>query len=320
MNSFNGSNLLKTVITIVIILMMSEYIHADVYFEDGFSDANLASRGWYDDTSNQTVIYDSERGGNVLQFNYSATGMITPCGPLRHILPEAETIHVRYYIKYSDNWSWTGLSYGPHEFYLLTNKQSSWDGPSYTNLTCYIEVNNGKPHVILQDGMNINTSKINQDLTQVTEDRAIAGGNGCSSDGYSYCGAYSSNGTWNNSKGWMTNNVLITNGKWYLIEAEFKLNSITNGISVPDGHIKYWLNNNLIINHENVILRTDKNAGMKFNQLIIGPYFHPGVPHAQKCWIDDLKVSNDFIGGAIPGQDDVTPPVKPTGVTLQVLP
>lgn len=285
------------------------------YINEAFTDANLAARGWYDGTAGHRVVYDAERAGNVLELNFPTTGGQTGLGALRHAISESDTVHVRYYVKYSTNWEWTGQSYGPHEFLIMTNKQSSYAGPAYTNLTCYIEVNNGKPHLIIQDSMNIDSARINQDLTQVTENRAVAGGNGCNPDGYEYCSAYNSGGNWNNNKGWKTPTSQIQNGKWYLVEAEFKMNSIVNGKAVADGHVKYWLNNSLLINHENVILRTGQNPNMLFNQVMIAPYYHNGVPHPQTFWVDDFVVSNAFIGGVIQGLD-TTPPAQPTGVKV----
>lgn len=304
----------------IIVMFYPMMCNATTIFDEVFNDANLATRGWYDGTTGYYVVYDTERGGNVLEQNFSTAGAVsTGLGALRHSIPETETIYIRYYVKYSDNWEWTNQNYGPHEIYLLTNMQSSYSGPAWTNLTCYIEVNNGKPHVILQDGMNIDTTMINQDLTQITENRAVAGGNGCNPDGYDYCSAYSSGGRWYNNKGWRTPSAMIQNNKWYLVEVEYKMNSIVNGKAVADGHVKYWLNNSLVISHENVILRTGQHPSQKFNQVMIAPYYHNGVPHPQKYWIDDFVVSDSFIGGGVPGQD-TTPPAPPTGVKANIVP
>ncbi len=191
----------------------------DIYFKEEFTDSNLASRGWYDGTAGHKVVFDSQRQSNVLELLYPTTGGQTGLGALRHGTPATDKIHIRFFVKYSDNWTWTGQAYGPHEIYILTNKQSAYSAPAWTNMTAYIEVNNGRPHLIIQDGMNIDSSRINQDLTQITENRAVAGGNGCSPGGYDYCSAYSSGGRWYNGKGWKAPTALIQNGKWYLVEA-----------------------------------------------------------------------------------------------------
>jgi len=200
------SGLCKSCLCILWVLLLTPFFAQAaseplVYFSEDFLDSNFVSRGWYDGLSGYKVVTDVERGNNVLEINYPTFGGQTGLGALRHSVPDTEVIHVRYYIKYSDNWEWTGQAYGPHEIYLLTNKQSAYAGPAYTNLTCYIEFNNGKPHWSIQDGMNIDTTRIYQDLTQITENRAVAGGNGCGSDGYEVCTAYYSGGKWMNGKG-----------------------------------------------------------------------------------------------------------------------
>jgi hypothetical protein len=35
---------------------------------------------------------------------------------------------------------------------------------------------------------------------------------------------------------------------------------------------------------------------MKFNQFMMLPYFHDGVPHDQTLWIDELAVSTSRLG------------------------
>lgn len=290
-----------------------------IFFKEGFDDLNLSTRGWYSVSSNQTVVYDADRKGNVLQIYAPQAGLVSGIS-MRHAIPETESVHVRYFIKYSENWEWTGQMYGPHEIQILTNRQAATADQACTNLTCYIEANNGKPHLVLQDALNINTSSINKDLTNVTENRAVAGGNGCGADGAEYCSAYFSTAAWRwlNGKGWKTSETMIANNKWYLVEASFKMNSIVNGKAVADGQVKYWLNNKLVIDRENVILRTGQNPDLKFKYIIIAPYYHGGVPHAQGYWIDDFIVGDAYIGGETL-EHDLIAPVKPTGLILRTL-
>ena len=94
------------------------------------------------------------------------------------------------------------------------------------------------------------------------------------------------------------------------------MNSIVNGKAVADGQVKYWLDNTLVINHENVILRTGQHPTMMFNQVMIAPYYHNGVPHPQTFWIDDFIVSNGTISGN--NESDTTPPNPPKGVNAKV--
>jgi hypothetical protein len=53
----------------------------------------------------------------------------------------------------------------------------------------------------------------------------------------------------------------------------------------------------LVVEHTNVLLRSTDFPNMQFNQLLLAPYFGPGLlPHAQKLWIDELAVGTRRIG------------------------
>ena len=52
--------------------------------------------------------------------------------------------------------------------------------------------------------------------------------------------------------------------------------------------LKYWLDGNLLMNHDNVLFRTGQFPTMKFNQFVIAPYIGDGSPVDQTLWIDDL--------------------------------
>ena len=52
-----------------------------------------------------------------------------------------------------------------------------------------------------------------------------------------------------------------------------------------------------MIDHTNVVLRSTDFPNMKFNQLLMAPYFGPGLlPHPQKLWIDELAVGQKRFG------------------------
>jgi hypothetical protein len=53
----------------------------------------------------------------------------------------------------------------------------------------------------------------------------------------------------------------------------------------------------LVVDRNDAILRSTDFPKMKFNQLLMAPYFGPGLlPHAQKPWIDELTVGTQRIG------------------------
>lgn len=270
-----------------------------ILFSEGFEDANLASRGWYDNTNLQVTSAEHIPGSTrALEFNFNQ-GDTSPTtgGAIRKKFTGTEQVYVSYYVKYSSNWQGSNQSYHPHEFYLLTNKSDDWSNLANTHLTAYIEQNEGEPLIAIQDGQNVDTSNINVDLTSVTENRAVAGCNG-DSDGYGPGTCYASGGKYYNGKQWRAganyfqdNSGPYYKNDWHLVEVLFKLNSITNGQANNDGVIKYLYDGVPIIDVADVVFRTGQHADMKFNQFVIGPYIGSGSPVDQSFWIDNLTIS-----------------------------
>jgi hypothetical protein len=291
---------------------------AGILFSESFDDTNLAARGWYDFSTVQLSTAEHVSGSTSsieYRFNQGAT---TPASGkiLRKKFTETDSVYISYHVKYSSNWEGSNRPYHPHEFYLLTNLEDDYAGPAYTHMTAYVEQNEGTPSLSIQDGINVDESKIGIDLTNVTEARAIAGCNG-DSDGYGVGECYASldvpNGSvhWNRKK-WRTEKIFFQDSAgpyyksdWHFVEAYFKLNSIQNGKGTADGQIKYWFDGVLIIDHENVMLRTGQYPNMKFNQLMIGPYIGDGSPVSQTFWVDNLTLST---ARSTPAATDTTPP------------
>ena len=89
---------------------------------------------------------------------------------------------------------------------------------------------------------------------------------------------------------------------WHKIEAFFKMNTISGSVGQPDGIIRHWLDGVLQIEHTDVIMRTNENATMQWEQLILAPYIGDGSPITQTMWVDELTVGteNPNASGAIP--------------------
>lgn len=286
-------------------------------FEESFEDADFASRGWYDNTNLQLSTAEHISGSNSSVEYHFLQGATKPIsgGATRKKFTDTDTIYVSYYVKYSSNWEGSNKSYHPHEFLILSNLDRDWDGPAYNYLTTYIEQNEGEPLVAIQDGKNIDEGNIGVDLTGVTENRAVAGCNG-DSDGYGDGSCYSMGSVHWNGKQWKAGSVYFqdTPGQyykndWHFIEAYLKLNTISGGVGIADGVIKYWYDGNLIIDHNDVILRTGQHPNMKFNQFIIAPWIGDGSPVDQTFWIDNLTVAT---ATSIP----LLPPSAPTNVHM----
>jgi len=268
-----------------------------ILFEEQFEDTDFSSRGWYD-SPGFGLTTDEHAPGSTraveFHFEQGATGPTVRGG--RVLFEETNSVYLSFYIKYSANWTGSDRPYHPHEFHFVTTENGVWVGPAYTHLTTYIEHNEGRPLLAIQDAENIDESRIGEDLTDVTEDRAVAGCNG-SSDGYPD-DCYLSGDTHRNGKRWMADGVYFADSSgpyykndWHFIEAYFQLNSIVEGKGICDGVVRYWYDGEMLIDHDDVLLRTGQHPDMMFNQFMVFPYIGDGSPIDQTMWLDNLTIA-----------------------------
>ena len=187
---------------------------------------------------------------------------------------------MRFYIKLSQGWGWTGRSYHPHLMHFMTTENDKYHGPAASHLTVYIEPQEGKLRLAAQDIQNQDTP---HGLTQ-----------GPLRGGY--------NGTFYDSK-----DVLFTDDEWHCVEAMFRLNTLDPERDRPnaDGIVRGWFDGKLVVDRTDVVLRSTDFPNMKFNQFLLAPYFGPGLlPHEQTLWIDELAVGTERLGRRPDGPGD----------------
>ena len=243
-----------------------------ILFSESFDVANLKSRKWYDMTRIR-IVGDAVAGKSCIEYEWvDKRSKVQGSSSMRRLFRPTDEIHIRFYLKLSKGWDWTGRNYHPHLIHFLTTENSKWHGPAASRLTLYIEPVNGKLRLAAQDIQNKNMP---HGLTQ-----------GPLKGGY--------NGRFYDSR-----EALFGDDKWHCVEAYFKLNTLDFENDRPnhDGIVRGWFDGKLVVEHTDVILRSTDFPKMKFNQLLIAPYFGPGLlPHAQKLWIDELAVSMKRIG------------------------
>ena len=287
---------------------------AVIFFEELFDDGSFAARGWYDGNKSFLLSTTEHIPGSVssAEFHFlEGETSSTNGGARRKLFTLSDSVYLSLYIKHSTSWTGSNEDFHPHQFHFVTNMDSVWVGPAYTYSTLYIETNEGEPLLALQDGKNIDPDNKDVDLTYITEERAIAGCNG-DSDGHGDGSCYSSY-PYVNGKQWRSGSIYFQDSPgpyykndWHFIEAYFQMNSIIDGNGVADGHVKYWYDGELIIDHENVMLRTREHPTMKFNQYIAAPYMGEGSPIDQTFWVDNLTVADSRpIPGDINNDGDV---------------
>ena len=271
----------------------------EIFFTELFEDDNFGARGWYDGSIIRSTSEHIPGSTSSAEYHFLPTATVpTTGGGIRKLFTESESFYLSFYIKHSTSWTGSNEPYHPHQFNVVTNLNSAWVGPAYTYSTLYIETNEGEPLLALQDSNNIDETNIGVDLTDITEERAIAGCNG-NSDGTGNDDCYWAGTAYRNGKKWDAGSIYFQDSPgpyykndWHFIEAYFQMNSIVDGNGIADGHVKYWYDGDLIINHENVMLRTGENPTMRYNQFMIAPYIGDGSPVDQTFWVDDLTVAN----------------------------
>jgi predicted amidohydrolase len=240
-----------------------------VLFREAFDDARLHSRGWYDGEK-WAISKEGARAGGCIEFHWkAATTTPESSSGLRRQFQPTDSVYVRFFLKLSPGWSWSGRSYHPHLMHFLTTENDRYHGPAASHLTLYIEPQAGKLRLAAQD---IENSRAPHGLTQ----GPLRGG---------------FNGRFYDSK-----DVLFTDDTWHCVEALFKLNTLDLQADRPrrDGIVRGWFDGRLVVEQTDVVFRSTDFPNMKFNQYLIAPYFGEGLlPHEQTLWIDDLAVATD---------------------------
>jgi hypothetical protein len=275
-----------------------------VVLQENFQDAGFSGRGWYDDYILPVTTAQHMPGAtSALEIHLAPGAVYAPFGTsARHAFQPTPTLYVSYWVKYSDNWVGSASPDHPHEFYVLSNLDGQYAPLADDWLTAYIETNflggAGTPRIAVQDNRAINrtlgTTPLN--LIGVTEQRSVSGCNGMMETNlFSEC--YGS-GTYNDKQFNRVGTAVFRaqpgagyKGNWNHVEVYLSMNSIVNGVGVPDGVIQYWLNGVPAIDRHDVMFRTGARANLAFAQFVIGPYIGGGSPVDQTIWVDNLTLA-----------------------------
>jgi predicted amidohydrolase len=259
-------------------------------FGEGFDDDRLPTRGWYDGRTFRIDREGTRAGEGCVAFHWKpGTTTTEGSSALRHLFEASETVYVRFFLRLSKGWGWSGRPYHPHLIQFLTTEDGKFHGPAASHLTVYVEPQAGRLRLAAQDIANRDAP---HGLTQ-----------GPLRGGY--------NGTFFDSK-----DELFVNDAWHCVEALFRLNSLDRERDRPnaDGVVRAWFDGELVVERTDVVLRSTDFPEMKFNQLLLAPYFGPGLlPHEQTLWIDELAV-----GTQRPDGDPTRPAARRGKVPMRV--
>lgn len=238
-----------------------------ILFKEDFEDAKLQARGWYDLSKVQLSSNQPKSGTKCVEYGWQERGTVpSTSGGMRRLFTPSDTVYLKVHIRLSQGWGWTERGYHPHLMHFMTTENQKFHGPAASHLTVYIEPWNGKLRLAAQDIQNKDAP---HGLTQ-----------GPLRGGY--------NGNMYDSE-----EVLFKDDQWHCVEVLFKLNSLDMNAGKPnsDGIVRAWFDGKLVVDRNDVVLRSTDFPAMKFNQYLLTPYFGPGLlPHAQTLWIDELTV------------------------------
>jgi hypothetical protein len=282
-----------------------------ILFEEPFDDTNFQDRGWYDGSSGSlstTEHIPSSASSFECAFDVGASSC-KGGKPARHKFPPSDSVYLSFHIKFSPNWVGSGKPYHPHMFHFINDIDNDYVGPSHTFLTTYTEVVEGAAFLALQDSKNVDLACIlknddtfmgcNGDFAtyKFTEDRSACACNGLAGylDGRD-CFP-NGDGTWYSSRSWRSNDAFQDSpgptykSDWHFVEVYFEMNSIQNGVALPDGKIRWIQDGAPLITSDAILMRTGAHPTMTFTQFAMLPYIGDGSPLAQSFWIDDLTVA-----------------------------
>jgi hypothetical protein len=236
-------------------------------FRESFDDARLLQRAWYDGEVFPISSQNPFAGQGCIEFAWKAGGTTPANSPgMRRLFGPTESAYLSFFIRLSKGWGWTNRNYHPHLIQLMTTENGKYHGPAASHLTICIEPWNAKLRLAAQDIQN-------RDKPHGLTQGPLKGGF--------------------NGKLYDSKDELFTEDRWHKIEAFVKLNTVDLEADKAraDGVIRGWFDGKLVIDRTDVILRSTDFPGMRFNQILLKPYFGPGLlPHAQTLWIDELTV------------------------------
>jgi hypothetical protein len=104
-------------------------------FAESFDDDRLEDRSWYD-LGKTRVVGDAFAGKGCLEYEWTdAQSGAKGSSPARRLFEPTERVYVRYYLKLSKGWGWSGRNYHPHMTHFLTTENGKWHGRSWIGIT-----------------------------------------------------------------------------------------------------------------------------------------------------------------------------------------
>jgi chitodextrinase len=288
----------------------TESTGGSILFQEHFDDSSFAARNWYDEPNHGTIVSGGQ-SGNCLQWAWSQ-GATKPTNgdAMRLQFTPTDSLYVSFYVKFQSGWRGSQQTYHPHMFYILSNLDSAYSALANNYLDTYIEFVSDvgspytiRPQIALQDSLRVNSSLGTppNNLSSTTENRSVTY---CNTPLYSgTTGDCYNSGYWYSANEWKASTASISTNAWHHVEVYIKMNSISGSKGQPDGIMQEWVDGIKVIDHSNILYRTNQDATKKWAQFVLAPYMGDGAPITETMWIDELTVST-----ASPNSSSITAP------------
>lgn len=270
-----------------------------VIFFEGFEDDAFAERDWFDG-ANGAAGPGSPAAASAASFACTLPAESSMCaaGDLgRHNFAPTEAIYVSWWVRYPDGYT------GATELWLFTTADREYIGGSDSRLGVMLGLDPDAAGVTFNDHSYVDPS-----CAQLSNG-TIIGCDGGTVEGYAFsemrsvCGCNGVVGDlrrWQCTGGegsfwttcsWDTSPDALLDGDWHFVEAFLRMNSIVDGKGLPDGSIRYWVDGELRIETDEVLMRTGAFPDLAFDQLMFRPFRRGSGSAEQMLWIDDLTVA-----------------------------
>jgi hypothetical protein len=285
----------------------------EILFIETFEDTDFTDRGWYDVGADVVLTTDEPPPGATHAFVCHYPQGATACAggiPKRRQFAETDAVYLSYWVRYSENWIGSDRAYHPHELHFTTNADDRWVGPARTHLTAYVENVGGVPRIALQDSRNVDAACIlrNNDTFEgcdgsfddyvFTEARSVCACNGLFGEVDGRDCFSTGGGNWYSARFWRAPIQAFADGpgpydksQWRFVEAFLAMNGIADGIGQVDGAIRLWVDGELLVSSDEILMRTGALPDLAFEQFILAPYIGDGSPVAQTMWLGPVTVA-----------------------------
>ena len=107
----------------------TEATTAGILFSESFEDADLAGRGWYDGTKFR-IVGDAAAGKGCIEYEWpDRQSGVKGSSPVRRLFEPTDEVSIRFYLKLSKGWGWSGQNFHPHLTHFLTTENRSGTVP-----------------------------------------------------------------------------------------------------------------------------------------------------------------------------------------------